>query len=377
MTTLSFDTFDQPEVRFPRGVVKANGVPVVGWKSVEVNNNGYFQADTFRVAFAIAGLPSGYGLDYWSSTVPIQIEVMVGLLGAGDGQVTPSDLTSLILGNVDQVDVDLARGTIEASGRDRTADFIDAKTSNYYPTQTSSEIAALLAANHGLQTQITDTTTQVGDYYKTDSKVKTTGDGVRETTEWNLLTYLAQFEGFDVFVQGNTLHFEPTASDSAQPYNVTVQQGQAGLLINAEDLHLSRNLTLAKDVIVTVISFNQKKGAVFKSTAKAQKADRSQAQGGQGQAYLFRFPNMDQQQVTAKAQQLVRQITLQERLINFTSPADLALTARARISLSGTGSGWDQSYFVDEIERKLSFDPPAFSMSVRGKNHSPQSTVLA
>ena len=36
-----------------------------------------------------------------------------------------------------------------------------------------------------------------------------------EVSEWTLLTYLAQREGFDVYVEGRTLFFNPPADASA------------------------------------------------------------------------------------------------------------------------------------------------------------------
>src|SRR5260364_327615 len=44
----------RPEARQPRGAVKLNGKIVPGWDSLEVGNNAYRSADTFRVVFAVS-----------------------------------------------------------------------------------------------------------------------------------------------------------------------------------------------------------------------------------------------------------------------------------------------------------------------------------
>src|SRR5260363_123177 len=56
----------RPEARQPRGAVKLNGKIVPGWDSLEVGNNAYRSADTFRVVFAVSQLPESRNAMWFS-----------------------------------------------------------------------------------------------------------------------------------------------------------------------------------------------------------------------------------------------------------------------------------------------------------------------
>jgi hypothetical protein len=57
-------------------------------------------------------------------------------------------------------------------------------------------------------------------------------------------------------------------------------------------------------------------------------------------------------------------------------PGDVTTTSRLQDQLSGTGTAFDQLYWIDEIEREMGFDG-GFGMTIKAKNHSPQTTVTA
>ena len=59
-------------------------------------------------------------------------------------------------------------------------------------------------------------------------------------------------------------------------------------------------------------------------------------------------------------------------------PGELTLSPRSMLTLSGTGTAFDQSYFIDTIERVLNFET-GFTQHIRAKNSSPrnQSTTPA
>ena len=63
-----------------------------------------------------------------------------------------------------------------------------------------------------------------------------------------------------------------------------------------------------------------------------------------------------------------------ERVIEFEAPGDVSPTPRDLIRLDGTQSSWDQTYYVERISRRFSFEE-GFKMTVRAKNHSAQSQV--
>ena len=50
---------------------------------------------------------------------------------------------------------------------------------------------------------------------------------------------------------------------------------------------------------------------------------------------------------------MLAELTRHERVVIATMPGDLRITPRSMIVLAGTSTAFDQSYFVDEIERTI------------------------
>jgi phage protein D len=350
-------------VRSPRPVVSVNGVllPEQAVISVEATNASHFTADTYRVELAAGGLPEALNPAYWSASALDQVSVGVSLNGE-----TPQPL---ILGQVDDVEYDSCRRTICLSGRDLSAGLIDTKTAEKFQNQTSSQIAQTLALRHGLDSKVTATTTLAGDYYEIDHTVLT-----QEQTEWDLLVYLAQQEGFDAWVSGTTLHFQPPPVATAPPYLLLWSEpGDGTSASNAIDLKLQRSETLAKDIDVVVRTWNQKQQRPFAVHAKRTGAASSR-RGGRGQLYSFNRPNLGRDQAQKLANSILEDLSRHERVITASLPADSLLTTRAMIRLAGTGTAWDQLYYPDTIHRRLSRED-GYRMDVRAKNHSTESTV--
>ena len=241
------------ETRQPRAVVLVDGVRVDGWIDWAVENNAFFTANVFRVSFARSNLPAGRDAAWWSAQARIEIEIRVGFPGDPE-RFDVGGLASLIIGRVDDVTDNPVTGVLDVTGRDLSADLMDAKTTEKWPNRTASQIAEDLAARHGLQALAKPSTTPAGRYYQIDNVQLTD-----EATEWDLLTYLARQERAMVFLRGRTLVFGPrdtgavwplhwTAPDDDRPY------AQSGALA----LNCARNLTLARDIIVKVRSWNAK-----------------------------------------------------------------------------------------------------------------------
>ena len=351
--------------RRPRPVVSVNGVrlPAACVVSIDVTNASHFTADTYRVELAVGALPPGFDQTYWAESQDDRVSVAVSL----DGE-TPA---ALVVGHVDDVEWDVTGRRITLSGRDLSAAFIDNKTAEKFQNQTASQIARTLAARRGLDANVQDTATLAGAYYQIDHALST-----QEQTEWDLLTYLAEREGFDVWVSGTTLNFREPPSLTAPPYVLLWSEpGDGTFASNAVGMTLARSQTLARDVVVTVRSWNQKQQAAFTVTAKRSQTKKTQRRGGTAQTYSYVRANLTREQAERFAEAKAEEITRHERVVSASLPADNALTTRAAVRLVGTGTDWDQVYYPDSVTRRLSMQG-GYRMDVRAKNHSVQDSLL-
>ncbi len=344
-------------IRRPTCVATINGtkVPLL---SFEVENNNHFAADTWDCSLALAGMPPGLDLSFWASQVPITVQIFAGLYG------DPS--TSLILGDADHVSINGVTGEIHLSGRDKTALFLEARTTEKFPDHSASDIVTQFATNHGLNAQVTPIQTRVGQRDQQEYAKLTC-----EQTEWSVLTYLAENAGFDLFVSGNTLYFQPPGASNAEPYVVRYVPSATGRMAygTVVTLHCQRSLPLASDMTVKVISWNSMQGQTITAQAQGKK---SGAGGGSPRTYTFREPGLKQDQAQQLAQQKLLEIAKQERVITWMEPANLTLTPRTQVRLQGTGTAWDQLYVINHIRRRMSFDS-GFTMEVQATSGSPQS----
>lgn len=346
--------------RKPSGVVLLNGTQVP-WMRWSVTNNGYYRADTYSLVLPTSALPKGLQSADLADTAKMSVEIRCAVDG--------SSPVSLITGGVDDLSQSWEGGTISLSGRDRTADFLDAKTAEKFQNQTSSQIIQTLAGRHGMTADVEATSTPSGRYYEIDHDRLTD-----ETTEWDLITYLAQKEGYFAWVSGSVLHFRPASEVQGKPVSIlwTPASSSAPASSSVIGLTTQRSFTLAPDVQVIVWTWNHKQKTHFKVTAKGKKTGKSKS-SGPPQTYTFVVPGLTRDQAQQLAQNKLEEITRHERVLDLTMVPDVTLTPRNQLQLQGTATSWDQAYWVDEVVREMAQDE--FTQTVKAKNHSPQTTV--
>lgn len=353
-----------------------NGQPVVGLVSFEVDQNSFYQSDTFKATIALSAQPEATNWAWWASQTKLVLELFAGFPDDPD-HYTKSDLSSLIVGNVDDIEIDPVADEITLSGRDFTSKFIDAQTSEKFPNLTSSAIVAKMAARHNLKTQITPTTTKVGNFYTLESVSLT-----KRQSEWDLLTYLADKEQFSIFVKGQTVYFQPKAKPSDNPYVIQWQaptDARAFAVMNGMSMNFSRNLTLAKDIIVILSSYNPKtkKGFSVRRTATHNKntvlAGAAQPIGD-AQTYYRYKPGLTVQDAINQAEALLKELTAHEVRLHAEMPADNILTTESVIQVTGTGTKFDQIYYPDSILRSFGWNS-GYTMTISAKNHDTNSQI--
>lgn len=366
----------QSEVRHPRAIVQINGIPTP-FISLEWTSPTYYEADTFELMLAVNAFPAKMNTDFWMLNQAFLVNVYIGFPKDWDNYTT-ADLDLMLTAQVDDLEITQEQGTYFLTGRSLTAKFIDNKTTEKFPNQTSSQIAEILAKRRGLQAVVTPTKTPVGVYYNLDHVHLTD-----QTTEWDLLTYLAQKEDYLVYVEGTTLYFIPKPKPTDDPYllqYVKPTDDSASPALNGMSLRLHKSLTLARNVIVEVRSWNAKQKKGFTVTTKAVPNKKtfisSKAQPiGDAEKYSYVFGGLSRQQALEKAQEILRQITQHQRNIEADLPADNKIKKNSIIKLQGSTLDFDQIYYPSRVTRHLSMTE-GYRMTIEAKNSDPQSTVV-
>ena len=367
-------------MRRPRARLLVNGKPLTGLYDCSVQSNNALKADRWDAHVALGADP-GYDAAWWGSQMDLTVEVQAQMLPPGAAEGADGPWTSLIVGRVDDLHLDLCQGAVHLTGRDLVAVYIDTKTQAAYANQTTSDVLTTLAAGHGMKADVTPTTRPVGSYYKAEHDKLTLGQFSKQTTEWDLICYLVRQEGQDVWVDATGLHTRPaadpaTSTATAFPVVYVPPGAQAyGTLNVAMDVQLERSLTIAKDVRVTVKSWTAKSRTATTRTVdgKGSEVAKGHGEAGQGspQTHVFVVPNLTPDAALHYAQTQARILTQLERVVTVRMPGELTLTPRDLVSLTGTGTSWDQVYFVDTLERRLSWSS-GFEQTLRLKNSSPR-----
>ncbi len=377
---------NKPEIltgaRRPRSVVRITSwqslgvkatAAVTGWVEWEVNTNAFYQADTFHITFAQSGLPDTYNPVWWASQRQMWIEILAGLPDDPDN-LDAGQMTTWMYGMADEVHYDPVKRTIEVSGRDLTALMIDTKTTLKWQNLVASDIVIQIAKGHGLLTQtpdgkptVTPTAIPAGKYCNDDNASMTD-----QRSEWDLLTWLAQQEGFVVYVRGQNIFFQPKPDPASNAYVIEWQQSGQDAKANVAGISFSRNLTLTRDVTVQVQSWTY--DYPTKPYVKTATAKHNEGSPGSPQTYNYVIPNLTPDQAAQRAQSCLDELTAHEVKMSASLPADNLLDVTSIIQVTGTGSDFDQLYYPEEIVRRMSLDE-GYVMEVSAKSSSPLYTV--
>ncbi len=170
-------------------------------------------------------------------------------------------------------------------------------------------------------------------------------------------------------MQGTTLYFQPPTQTSLPALTLSANPDSAGGA-NAIDIVMERALTLAGDIAVTVKSWSSRQGSAFTQTVTASGVSGLGGQGARPQSYVFVRPNLTPDEALRYATAKAQELTLHERVVIARLPGELMLTPRDMIAITGTGTAFDQLYYIDTIERDIRFDG-GFTERIRAKNTSP------
>ena len=344
-----------------------NGDGIAGVTEVEVCTSDHQAAGWFRLVLALGADAAVTPATLASMTVATA-QILVGL-GPPGLPAAAATWQSLMTGTVDGITLDMTNGTVHLTGRDFTGLFIDTLSAETFSNNTSSEIAQTLALRHGLTPTVTGTATPIGRYYQDGHAFSSLHQASKRVTEWDLLSELAEVEGFDVYVQDSTLCFAPPTADGLPTVWQWMPGGAAATTLTS--LQMERSLALARDIVVTVQSWNSRQAQMITQTVRSSTRGAIATSGAAGPAtattYALIRPNLTPQQAMTLAMQTLSDLSRHERVITVTMPGELDLAPRSLVLLQGTNTGFDQTYAVDEITRRVSARD-GFMQTVRAVN---------
>jgi phage protein D len=354
--------------RRPRAYLKINGrtVEIV---SLTTNSTSHFTPDSWTATLGLYQQPQGLGMAEWDKYDPATIvEVFIGFLKPSQAaNEMPIGATRILTGLIDQITLNRTSGEVSLTGRDLTARLVDAKTADRFPNLTASQAVTKLAKQYGLTPTVTATTKPIGSYFTQGYSSMTAG-----TPVWDYITFLAQMEGYDAYVENQNLYFGPLQADvDPSPWVFWIQDdGRGRVWGNVTEMTLSRNANLAKDISVIVLTHNaqtgrsgqytaSKAGVYLGASSRSRSADTIQS-------YVFRKPGLSAEQAQAFANTELAELSRFEREFIVTLEGSAEFNVRKPAKIKGTSTDFDTKYYIRTIGR--TFGKDGFTMTITGKN---------
>ncbi len=370
------DIVQVSSVSHPAAIVLVDGIPVVGLLSYSVDDNSFFQANTFNFVVSLAAQVAPHDVNWWSQQTIVPIEIYGGF-PVNPLNYSKADLSLEISGISDDIEIDFSAQTITITGRDLTSKLIDVKRATSFITQPlqPSNIVQKIAESVGLQTSIVPTNISVGAYTQIVKSIVESN-----ATLWDIVCKLAQVVGYVAYTQGNTLYFHPKAQTAGNPYFFTWNHATSTYnspTFNGTTLKFGRNGQAARDIKVTVMSVSTKgKHIITATTQKTRVKSKTAVKGGTdtgdsatNYTIVSKYAlTQDQAQAIANAKAI--ELSLHEMRMETEAPADTALNSRRLITVRGTNTQCDQDYYPSSIVKSFSLDD-GYRMTIHAKNASP------
>ena len=337
-----------PPFAAPRLMVTLNGVALdkpISATPTLVNN---FEASRWQVAAGLS-LDSTQTLQWWGAqraALPLTVQILMGTLAPGAPEGTAA-FQPVLTGRADLILADPRSGTVTLSGRDMLGVLYDTVTTQEFENQTSSEVVSLLAGQAGLNPIVTATTIPVGRYFD-DSYTRASFSGhARWRTMGAICAELAEIEGFDLYADGNDLHFEDPSVAAANPFAIDWIAAQGGATASVPRIRPAFNLIFGRPIRVALSSYSARTGQTVIASGQ---------NPGVGPPLLYAYtrPGFTADQANAWVKQRIGLLLRHAATLDVDLPAipvpglDPGI-GRGAVALSGTGA-WDGTYYVAQNE---------------------------
>lgn len=334
---LSFNS-EHIATRSPRLRAILNGTVIVCPIAATIGHNASCRAATFALSAALAE-NADLGAAYWAGLTQVRVKIQISLSAL-------EPYTDLIEGYSDSIYLNPISGFVRLEGRDLSASLLDTKTSTDFQNRTPTEIAMFLANTHGLTPMVANIATNAGRYYGNISNVTTLSQFSKLTSDWDVLAALALAWGFDLFVSGTSLYFQPREVSNQIPRSI--------MYSDLTDLRMNRVLPLSNGVDLTVLSWNSAHQLAVTQTVDTSISPNSAGAGiGPARRYTVMRPNLGADSAQALAEKIAQSMSAVAMSVKFTMPGDTAMTVRQPITLLGTNTIFDRQFKIDSIIRSF------------------------
>ena len=192
-------------------------------------------------------------------------------------------------------------------------------------------------------------------YYSAWSNSATTG-GVdyNDTSEWQLLLFLAQQENFIVRVKGSSLYFGPYSVVTGYVNQTPIPYTWG---YDIESLEIERSPHCARDIVVNVYSYNRGSKGKIRATARSttQYAQRIYGNAGQRQEYIenYTVPGLTLGQAQQMAQSIASQLSRSQLIGQMTAAGNTDLDIDRQIQINGAGKALSVPYYLTQVTHSV------------------------
>jgi len=284
----------------------------------------------------LSAKPKGAG--YWLGLTKMDgVDVYIAKTNSGGTKVMSVD--------ADFIEVTLETGIVTITGKDKSAALHQSKTTEQVHNKTMKEQIEVFAKRHELTLQMDDQSGKAGRTYKVDFN-----DMTHEESEWTAIQRYITHLGLVAYVDDKTLHVVAANSSSGGAKTINYKAPTAQSYASGDFMHLSlkHDMILAKGVKTTVKSWNSKKAKVITAT-----------EGGSGGGasvggFSIYHPDLEQDQADKIAKSHNEMAASHELTCSLEISGDETITAQQKITLTGTQSQFDQSFFIISMSDEVS-----------------------
>ena len=286
------------------------------------------------------------GLDGAAETLAWTGGRNAGITVLARGQTSP-----LFTGRLDKISFDYIGRTIHVSGRDKSDELHQNKTSEKWLNKKPSDIVQDLIGRVGLSGNISSSALMAGKRLEQDF-VKLS-DNVSYA---QIIHKLAELDGARWFVDANgQFNYVPLGSPQGV-YSIQIDQTKQPISSDCMVLKVSRNVQASKTIEVTVKAWHPKKKQVFEFTSNVEGV-------GGTHSYNYHIPGLEQEHVKQHAMSQANEKARHELTVHATVVGDPSVAAGMGLQLSGTH--YDQAFEIDYVHHDFGMGGYRTSITAR------------